>query len=165
MKFRQDKINILQTHCTETKFDKKMMQRSFKQSQAVMHLSVWVFSKPAQSPNGANCCYKMHVFQNFPGPRTPLGRLTAPPRLPAGFDLGWPTLFYRVAGLQWQALATHRREEKHPSKISKLISLRPGVYHKYNKSLALAFISWKKPRHKTLTCGSGFILPQLFLSR
>ena len=39
------------------------------------------------------------------------------------------------------------RRRKQLSKISKLISFCPGVYHKYNKSLALAFISWKKPRH------------------
>ena len=61
-----------------------------------------------------------------------------------------------VQAPQWLALETNRQEEKHPSKISKLISLCPGVYHESNKSLALAFIRWKKPRHKTLACGSGF---------
>ena len=69
-----------------------------------------------------------------------------------------------VQAVKLQALAKHRREEKHASKRTSLISLCPGVYHKCNKSLTLAFISWKKPRHKTLACGSGIILPQLLLS-
>ena len=67
-----------------------------------------------------------------------------------------------IADASARCVQTRRR--KHPSKISKLISLYPGVYHKYNKSFALAIISWKKPRHKTLTCSSGFILSNLFLS-
>ena len=50
----------------------------------------------------------------------------------------------------------------HPSQISKLISLCPGVYHKYNKSLALAFICWKSlgikpsPAARVLYCLSFF---------
>ena len=48
-----------------------------------------------------------------------------------------------VQAPEWQALATHRREEKHPSKISKLI--RPCGF--------FFFVSRQGPRAKSLREG------------
>ena len=90
---------MLKTYCTETKFYNNMMHFcAITNSNAC---SLFDRFKSLQCPKKYQLLLKNACVSKFFRmlPRTPLVGLQRPPRPPAGFHLGRPTIFYCAAAL------------------------------------------------------------------